>query len=341
MTTTSVSKITSISISLIQTIKLDWKWCRRLSCQKCVANWPNTMMMMQRRSFSSELPWIDTIWVSSTNSFDFSFSKLKCCEYLNEKLPEEEGIDEALDGFRAKNDEIYQAALAMLSQRSATTNIAGINSTRVDDADNAEKENTFAQPSANTSANRSTAGTASTRGRGRPKAAAAPKAAPAPKAPAASKAKGTKKELNISVSSSKLMKYIFVFFVNQEQYSCFFSDPQVTRKTQPTIQQAMASPQTRSTRKQPVIYSLDSDDSDWTKRSRILSNFHSMQQAALTVVFSRTLLLFCHQIYYSWTILSALEPRRIYSIWFICISCTDWCLLCIRFSANRRSDQRW
>lgn len=109
-------------------------------------------------------------------------------------MPEEEGIDDALEGFRAKNDEIYQAVLAMLGQRNTQNSIVGITSTRIDDADIAEKENQLAQPSSNANSKRTIPNTAATsnapaRGKGRP-----PKAAATPKA-----ATGTKKELNISV----------------------------------------------------------------------------------------------------------------------------------------------
>lgn len=114
---------------------------------------------------------------------------------MNEKNPEEDEIDDALEGFRAKNDEIYQEVLAMLGERSTTTFTAGITSMRVDDADNAEKENNFAQPASNASSKRGIAATstASVRGKGRPA-----KAPAAPRATATSKA-ATKKELNISV----------------------------------------------------------------------------------------------------------------------------------------------
>lgn len=110
-------------------------------------------------------------------------------------MPEEEGIDDALEGFRAKNDEIYHAVLAMLGQRNTPNSIAGITSTRIDDVDIAEKENHSAEPLTNASSKRTTSNTAATsnapaRGKGRPaKAAATPKTAT-----------GTKKELNISVS---------------------------------------------------------------------------------------------------------------------------------------------
>lgn len=115
-------------------------------------------------------------------------------------MPEEEEVGEALEAYRGKHDEIYQAVLGMLGQRHITNSIAGIISTRVDDveADNAEKENQFDQPSSNAGTSRSAAAatpSATTRSKGRtPKATTATKVAAAPKA-----AKGTKKGLNISV----------------------------------------------------------------------------------------------------------------------------------------------
>lgn len=151
-------------------------------------------------------------------------------------MPEEEEVDEALDAYRGKHDEIYQAVLAMLGQRHITGSIAGIISNRVEDAeaDNAEKENHFAQPSHGGTSKSAAAATSSatSRGKGRPpKTTAATKVAAAPKA-----AKATKKELNISVRFASCVKITIHSSICQicrcrEKHSQPFNKPCHQRKT--------------------------------------------------------------------------------------------------------------
>lgn len=118
-----------------------------------------------------------TKFISFTCSSSFSFNKEVICEYLNEKMPEEENIDVVLDDFRPKHDDIYQGVLTMLEKCNKTTAKAGTTANGMDDGndddedDNAGAENGFEQPSTNGINTRpigiASTSAASNRGRGR------------------------------------------------------------------------------------------------------------------------------------------------------------------------------
>lgn len=129
---------------------------------------------------------------------------MKACQFLNEKMPEEDMVDDVLSEFRVKSDEIYHATLDMLSNRNFANS-----STVVGEGndDTAEKENraNFAQPSTRATAQAQAtpnkrAGTstitANVSARGRGKGTTSKAAAPSK----AKATKGIKTELNISVS---------------------------------------------------------------------------------------------------------------------------------------------
>lgn len=122
-------------------------------------------------------------------------------------MPDEDDIEEALEGFRAKSDETYGDVLRLVGQRTSTNStVATTSSSRVDnEIDNAEKENNFASVASNGRHSASAAPAASARGgRKAAKVVESPKkkTTPAPKTSARAK---TSLNLSVSIDHSQHM----------------------------------------------------------------------------------------------------------------------------------------
>lgn len=168
----------------------------------------------------------------------------RAVDYLNEKMPDEDGIEDELANFRAMSNQIYADTLTMLDNRGNNSALvfktSGNQSVDVDDKENTETAVNNASSAAVKATGRGTRG-------GKAATTTATRKKPEPKSKATvSDAMGSRMSVD--------MYLIVIFFFLQA----------TTAKGQPTIQQAMSQTAAKSPRatSRKVVYNISSDDSD-------------------------------------------------------------------------------